>query len=486
MSLQVRVLGALGWMLLVGTARAQPFFFGYDLSYANQMEDCGAVYKEDGVPKDVYQIFADHGANLVRLRLWVDPSWQQTLNQPLGVKPQYSDLDDVREAINRARAAGMQVLLNFHYSDFWADPGRQVIPARWRAVAHNLEGLKDSVYAYTYHVLTALDHEGLMPDMVQVGNENNTGFLIHADMDANYNGTNPVDWRWSRHAQLFQAAIEAVRDAGKAGSRVPKIALHYAGLNGAMQHFRRLISLGVTDFELIGLSYYYAFHEGSITALGNTIRELTASFPNYQVIVLETAYPWTSRNYDALGNLLNTPDPAYYPFSPEMQRTYMVDLAREVIQAGGIGVVFWEPAWVSTPCRTPWGQGSSFEHVAFFDPYTYNLIDSGGIGWTHHTWYADLLPTANSNASASFELTIYPHPFHSAVTVAYYLPQPQVVTLRVYDVLGRVVATLVERAYQVGSQRLVWTPSGLSPGPYVLRLQTSGNVVARPMYYVRP
>mgnify|MGYP000848785862 FL=1 len=175
-------------VLLVGhgTARAQAFYFGHDLSYANQMEDCGATFKEGGVEKDIYRIFADHGTNLVRLRLWVDPTWQRQLQQPPGVKPQYSDLADVREAIARAKAAGIQVLLDFHYSDFWADPGRQVIPARWRSVAYNLEALKDSVYAYTYAVLTTLDREGLMPEIVQVGNENNSGILIHADMDENY------------------------------------------------------------------------------------------------------------------------------------------------------------------------------------------------------------------------------------------------------------------------------------------------------------
>ncbi|BBM69795.1 glycosyl hydrolase 53 family protein [Rhodothermus marinus] len=475
-------------VLLVGhgTARAQAFYFGHDLSYANQMEDCGATFKEGGVEKDIYRIFADHGTNLVRLRLWVDPTWQQQLQQPPGVKPQYSDLADVREAIARAKAAGMQVLLDFHYSDFWADPGRQVIPARWRSVAHNLEALKDSVYAYTYAVLTTLDREGLMPEIVQVGNENNSGILIHADMDENYNGINPVDWRWSRHAQLFNAAIRAVRDAGAAGSVMPKIALHYAGLNGSVQHFQRLISLGVTDFDIMGLSYYYAFHGGSIAELGATIRELVDRFPDYQIMVLETAYPWTSRNYDALGNLLNTPDPDYYPFSPEMQRTYMVDLTRTVIQAGGRGVVFWEPDWVSTPCRTPWGQGSSFEHVAFFEPGTYNLIANGGIGWTHREWYADLLNTGEAITPETPVLleAVYPVPFRNRLTVTYRLVRPQQVTVQVLDVLGRIVATLSTGRQPAGLHRLFWQPAALPTGRYLLRVQTSDRTESRWLFYI--
>src|SRR4030042_5384143 len=96
-------------LILLNIAVAgQTFYRGNDLSYANQMEDCGAVFKENGIPRDVYRIFADHGTNLVRVRLWVDPSWQNSLVQPEGVKSQYSDFDDVKETIARSKAAGMQ------------------------------------------------------------------------------------------------------------------------------------------------------------------------------------------------------------------------------------------------------------------------------------------------------------------------------------------------------------------------------------------
>src|SRR4030042_5890127 len=98
-------------LMLCFYAPCQTFYRGNDLSYVNQMEDCGAVFKEKGVPKDVYQIFADHGTNLVRVRLWVDPVWQNSLVQPEGVKAQYSDFADVKEAISRSKAAGMEILL---------------------------------------------------------------------------------------------------------------------------------------------------------------------------------------------------------------------------------------------------------------------------------------------------------------------------------------------------------------------------------------
>ncbi len=369
--------------------RAQPFYFGNDLSYANQMEDCGAVFKENGAPKDVYRIFADHGTNLVRLRLWVDPSWQNALAQPPGVRAQYSDFADVKEAIGRAKAAGMQVLLDFHYSDFWADPGRQVVPARWAGVAHDTEALADSVYRYTRRVLGDLDAEGLMPEVVQVGNETNAGMLLYTGMDARYNPTGLVSWDWGRQAVLFNAAIRAVREAGAAASIDPRIAVHFADPSRVKGLVRLLMNAGATDFDLIGFSYYYAWHERSIAYLGAAIRDLKASFPGYDVMVLETGYLWTTQNVDGLGNIITTPDPAYLPVIPEKQLEYMVDYTREVMRSGGAGVVFWEPAWVSTPCRTPWGQGSSHDHVAFFEPGTYDFMGNGGGRWTEPRFYED-------------------------------------------------------------------------------------------------
>src|SRR3972149_2668370 len=144
----MRSLNIIILMFLPFALNSQKFYIGNDLSYVNQMEDCGAVFKDSGEVKDVYRIFADRGCNLVRLRLWVDPDWQNSLVQPEGVKNQYSDFEDVREAIQRSKNAGMEVMLGFQLSDVWADPGRQVIPKRWVGVANNLPALKDSVYNY--------------------------------------------------------------------------------------------------------------------------------------------------------------------------------------------------------------------------------------------------------------------------------------------------------------------------------------------------
>ncbi len=370
----------------------QDFYFGHDLSYVNQMEDCGALFKEGGVPKDVYSIFADHGTNLVRVRLWLDPSWwQDSLVQPAGVLPHYNDLEDVKETIKRAKEVGMNVMLGLHYSDFWADPGRQLIPRAWLDVAYSLEDLKDSVYNYTIRILTELDREGLMPDFVKIGNENNGGFLRHIPEENGYEPIASVSNSWARHAQLFNAGIAAVRDVGATASVNPKIVIHFSNkLSGQVWNYNNIISNGVTDFDVIGISYYYAWHGGSINELESTIGTLVSTFSEYEVMVVETGYLWTTENFDAMGNIINEPDPQYLPVIQEKQLEYMVDYTRAVMRAGGTGVVFWEPAWVTTPCRTPWGIGSSHEHVAFFDPLNTNFMDNGGGNWCNPESYTDL------------------------------------------------------------------------------------------------
>jgi arabinogalactan endo-1,4-beta-galactosidase len=323
----------------------------------------------------------------------VDPCWWQApLSQPSGVKPCYSDLEDVKKTIRRARNAGMQILLDFHYSDFWADPSRQLIPRRWLGVAENTENLKDSVYNYTRNTLENLDAEGLMPDIVQVGNETNPGILKHVPAETGYETSATVSDSWPRHGILFNSAIKAIRDAGNQSTIKPKIAVHFAGSlighDWTIKNFTE--NARVTDFDIFGISYYYAWHKGNINLLETTLKSLTNKYTAYKFMVLETGYPWTTRNFDQMPNIITSPDPDYLPVIPEKQLEYLVDYTRAVMRGGGIGVVFWEPAWVSTPCRTPWGVGSSHDHVVFFDPLNRNFMDEGGGRWMKSTYYDDL------------------------------------------------------------------------------------------------
>ena len=153
------------------TPETPEFFYGADLSYSNEMEDCGAVYKDaSNNVKDVYKIFDDAGANLARFRLWHNPTWTN-----------YSNLEDVKQSIQRAKSNNMKVLLDFHYSDSWADPDSQEIPAAWLSQVNNTDALGQLLYDYTYNTLNELNTDELLPDIVQIGNEINGNIVTQGN-----------------------------------------------------------------------------------------------------------------------------------------------------------------------------------------------------------------------------------------------------------------------------------------------------------------
>ncbi|MCC6459562.1 MAG: glycosyl hydrolase 53 family protein [Saprospiraceae bacterium] len=349
-----------------------PLYLGADLSYVNEMEDCGVVYQENGQPKDPYRIFADKGCNLVRLRLWHSPSWYDTLNQG----KRYSDFQDLRKSIQRAKALSMPVLLDFHLSDQWSDPAHQLVPAAWLGVVDQLPALKDSVFNYVQQTLLRLHAENLLPEMVQIGNETNREILLSPAANAS-----SAAIHWDRNATLFNAGIQAVRAVEKSSGKKIQVAVHIAGPANALAMVNAFKTAGVTDFDLIGLSYYWAWHKTTTLAqTGSIIAQLKVLNPEKAVMIFETGYIWTTASNDQANNIISEVHPDYAPASPENQRKWLVDLTKEVKKSGGIGVLYWEPAWVSSGCRTQWGQGSHQEHAAFFD-FSSNVLPAGGMGW---------------------------------------------------------------------------------------------------------
>lgn len=361
-------------LILTATALyGQSFFYGADLSYVNEMEDCGVRYREGGIEKDPYPLFSSNGFNLARIRLWHTPSFYDTLSA--GGK-RYSDLVDARKSIRRAKEAGMQVLLAYHLSDFWADPGRQIAPVAWQPAVDFLSIIRDSLYNYMYHTLTTLNQEGLLPEMVQIGNETNRGILLSPAQNASGFILN-----WARNATLFNTAIQAVRAVERESGKKIRIALHIAGPANADWLLDGFWRNNVRNFDLVGLSYYWEWHQPTtIAQTGNIIRSIRQKYPGKEVMIFETVYPWTNQWKDNANNIVNAAHPAYAPASPANQQKWLIDLSRAVAEAGGSGVVYWEPAWQSSPCRTAWGQGSHQENVTFFD-FSNNALPDGGLYW---------------------------------------------------------------------------------------------------------
>jgi arabinogalactan endo-1,4-beta-galactosidase len=253
------------------------------------------------------------------------------------------------------------------------------VPNSWKSDAYNTNALAQRVYDYTYDVLDELKQENLLPEMVQIGNETNGGMLLYESMNSNFDGQNYISGGWARQEKLFNAGIGAVRAMSDSAEIEIKIALHYAGVGrGLNDWYANAIANGITDFDVIGFSYYYAWHGSTIEAVGVQVSQLRDLYPDKEIIILETAYPWTRQNFDAGPNIVTAESPGYSPPTPPTQLEYLVDLTRTVKENGGNGVIFWESAWVSTSCRTPWIQGSGHDHVVFFDFPDDTFIPTGG------------------------------------------------------------------------------------------------------------
>ncbi len=432
------------------TITAQPFLFGADLSYVNEMEDCGVVYKENGAPADPYQLFADHNCGIVRLRLWHTPAWYDALNSG----HRYSDLADVRKGILRAKAAGMQVLLDFHLSDNWADPQKQRVPAAWEGVVNNLPLLKDSLYNYISQTLLSLHADGLLPDMVQIGNETNKGILLSPQQD-----TGPWVLDWNRNSQLFKRAIEAVRAVETQTAQSIKVALHVAGPADTGWLMQGFWSNGVTDFDVIGLSYYWAWHKPTdIADAANIVAQLKQTYPGKEVMIFETGYIWTTQSNDAAGNIIGETHPNYSPATPENQRKWLVDMTQAVINKGATGVMYWEPAWVSSTCWTQWGQGSHQEHATFFD-FQNNLLPTGGMGWMEHN-YTGL--NAVTELGSPFRFTAAPDSSHRSLRLSFEgFAQGKFLKINLLSNVGRVVASQNVATAESASMALPGLPVGI-------------------------
>ena len=326
------------------------FYRGADLSYVNEMKDCDATYyNEQGEEKDPYQIFKDAKTNLVRVRLWHNPDWTD-----------YSNYKDVKKTIAHAKALEMEVLLDFHYSDDWADPQKQVVPAAWLPVVSNTTALGDSVYNYTFEVLRKLNEDNLLPEFVQVGNETNIEIL--QDPNGTYSQIN-----WTRNAALFNKGLQAVRDASSAFNQKIESFLHIAQPENALWWFEQAQQNGVTDYDWIGLSYYPKWSDYSLNQLPDAIQTLKEKYGK-SLMVVETAYPYTLENADVANNILGQ-DAAIpgFDISPQGQYDYLKTLEEKIKEGGGVGLIYWEPAWISTSCSTRWGTGSHWDNATLFN-----------------------------------------------------------------------------------------------------------------------
>jgi arabinogalactan endo-1,4-beta-galactosidase len=322
---------------------------GGDVSSLPKNEDRGAVYyDESGARGDALTILADHGMNWARLKVWVDPA------------DGYNTGPRVLETARRVKALGMGLLVDFHYSDSWADPGKQVKPAAWQG--HSLAQLGQDVYDHTRDVLEALRDQDTPADMVQVGNEINPGMLLPDGSTDN----------WPALAQLLNSGARAVRDV----STSTRVALHLAE-GGDNSLFRWWFDQAVThrvDFDVIGLSFYPYWH-GSVADLRANVNDLANRYGK-DLFVAETAYGFTLAGKDSAGNIFNSSlqQAGGYPATPQGQAQELRDVFAVMAQVPGghgLGVFYWEPAWTAVNGSgwdpTDPSSGNAWENQALFD-----------------------------------------------------------------------------------------------------------------------
>jgi arabinogalactan endo-1,4-beta-galactosidase len=298
-------------------ASEREYAVGADVSFLRQVEQQGVKFRENGVPKPGLDILRDHGYGWVRLRLFNSP---QSLP---------NNLEYTIALARDAKQRGMKFLLNYHYSDDWADPGKQFLPKAWEKHSH--AQLVTDVYEYTRDTVAAFRDAGVLPDMVQIGNEVINGMMWP-------DGKLPENW--DNFAALVYAGINGV-DAGRGNNPRPEIMIHIdrgADLPATRAFYDKLNSYRI-PFDVIGQSYYPWWH-GSLNALRANMEFMARTYPQ-DVIIVEAAYHWQP-SQEAYKN-----KPGPFAETPEGQRQFLDEVNRVVMETPngrGRGVFWWEPA----------------------------------------------------------------------------------------------------------------------------------------------
>lgn len=347
----------------------EDFIMGVDISTLVEMEALGQVYYDGQEAEDLFLILKDHGVNWIRIRLWNDPydvSWSY-VESPTGdviegaIGAGTCDINVALELSERAKEAGMKVLLDFHYSDFWADPGKQYKPDAWADLSG--DALEKTLYDYTYETLQTMEEGNCLPDMVQVGNEVNSGLLWPDGRDITSEGA----------FDLLASGSKAIRDISERYDQEIKVMIHLAegGDRGMFVEAFDALTEGGLDYDVIGVSYYPYWH-GSMTQLQLTLQTLEERYGK-EVVVAEMAYGYSDVNGDSLDNIFNSELEAKggYKASVQGQATYIRDVIATVAGVRndkGLGVFYWEPAWL-TPEGAGWitGAGNGWENQCLFD-----------------------------------------------------------------------------------------------------------------------
>lgn len=350
------------------------FIFGMDASSVLAEEKSGVTYYDTtGNVQDIFKTYADAGINYIRLRVWNDP-FDSNGN---GYGGGDNDLQTAITLGKRASDNGMKVCIDFHYSDFWADPDRQLCPKAWEGMT--LDQKSAALHEYTAESLKQLIDAGVDVGMVQIGNEINYGMAGEGGFD--------------NVLTLLRSGSSAVRQTADAYDRDIKIVVHYTRITdkGDVLDLVKKLTENNLDFDMIGMSYY-PFWDGS---MDNMVRVLELIQERYgkEVFIAETSYAYTSADGDGSGNSFTSSDTVKgYPLAPSGQANILHDICERVNDIGGKGVFYWEGAWIpvgssyekNLPIWEKYGSGWAASYAAGYDV---KAKDYGGSSWDNQALF---------------------------------------------------------------------------------------------------
>jgi arabinogalactan endo-1,4-beta-galactosidase len=320
------------------------FIKGMDISFLPELKKLRAeFYDAGGNKKEIWELLKENGVNSIRLRIWNEP-------ENVAESGGYCSLEQTIAMAKLIKQNGMSFFLDFHYSDWWADPGKQVKPKAWETLG--FEKLVKAVYEYTREVLLTMKEEGVLPDLVQIGNEIRSGMLFPEGEVPNYR----------QLALLVNSGIRAVRDIDK--EHDIKIVIHL-DQGGRFYYLREwfdaVMAAGLEEFDIIGVSYYPFWH-GSFTDLKNSLVNLVKRYGK-PTLVAETAHAWRNAGDGFIGE--QQEKIAGFPASPWGQKQVLdlvMNITASLDNEMGLGIYYWEP--VVLPFK---GKGGWWSNMGVFN-----------------------------------------------------------------------------------------------------------------------
>ena len=356
------------------------YYKGMDISTLLEVERCGGKFYDKGEERELLSILKDYDVNALRVRLWNHPYSEE--GKPYGAGT--NDFEAAKKLLRRGKDLGFDILLDYHYSDFWADPGKQFVPKAWRG--YSVEQLEQAVYDYTRITLNELMENDLLPEMIQVGNELSNGILWPTGRVPEYDNI----------ARYVKSGIRAVRDVSRISGKDIKVMVHLDN-GGKNELYRNWFDEYIhknkgEDFDIIGLSYYPFWH-GTLSDLANNMNDSAVRYKK-ELIVAEVSMGHTVEDYidyeklapDKRKGMATKPElceKVPFAMTKEGQSEFMkafLQTLENVPEHKGRGFFYWEPAWLPVqgsgwatepslvymkekgPCGNEWANQALFDY----------------------------------------------------------------------------------------------------------------------------